>query len=351
MNVNTEQEFLQQIEEKREEEEKEEEKAQKKEMFGNTEESGDVDKCFETLNNSIQNLNIHVNDILKDHEQKYLLAFNTYMYDVHKEIRILKKILSEEKVKALGDIKVKKLQKELNWYINECLRLDKDCQSLKLEAEKWKRNSSLIKDHMLFLEKRLLKALEKIIVYERKYGKEEEKKEEIINEKKEEVKKNSSGKKPIGENQISNDTTKYEELNKKIKELEKKVKEQKRTNATLQEQITKYYMHQSKYEKLFIDCAQEIKKEIERKKVNMEKEKYIEDHFTPLVDNDVLDIPDLRKEDKKNLIKMFFSSTEMIHFISKHIFANENVHNIKKGDSNLSRINISKKTNVTSFVL
>lgn len=126
----------------------------------------DVQKCFASLNNTIEDMHIQFNNILKDNEEKYILAFNTYMYDVQKEIGVLKKIVKEEKIKKLKDEKMKKLQKELKWYINECLRLDKISEYLKKEADKWKRNSELMKSHMLFLERKLYKIYEKIIYKE-----------------------------------------------------------------------------------------------------------------------------------------------------------------------------------------
>ncbi|CRG93619.1 conserved Plasmodium protein, unknown function [Plasmodium gallinaceum] len=335
-------------------------------LYNNIEEfkesNDNIQKCFESLNNTIENMNVHVNNILKDNEEKYILAFNTYMYDVQKEIRILKKILKEEKIKELKDEKMKKLQKELKWYINECLRLDNISQYLKKEAEKWKRNSSLMKSHMLFLEKKLTKTFDKVI--EKKNVKiEEEKKlenenienkKDIFSEKKnlEQIEKEDENK---NENKLKDKRKKdnlNEEMNLKITNLEKKLKKQININSNLQEKLTKYYIEKSKYEKLFIDCVKQIKKDIENKTMINEKEKYIEENFSSLIDESELSY--FTKEDKKKLLITFFSSNDLIQFIRKKIFSQEKKMPLdiyKKNSYTNPRMNYQKKSDISPFIL
>ncbi|CRH01095.1 conserved Plasmodium protein, unknown function [Plasmodium relictum] len=324
------------------------------------ENNDNVQKCFESLNNTIENMNIHINSILKDNEEKYILAFNTYMYDVQKEIRILKKILKEERIKELKDEKMKKLQKELKWYINECLRLDKISQYLKKEAEKWKRNSELMKNHMLFLEKKLSKTFEKVI--EKQYIKKEEEKKtieykskdnkkDISNEKKDVEKIEKEDEKKV-ENKLKDKEKKdnlYNKMNLKINDLEKKLKKQININSSLQERLTKHYIEKSKYEKLFIDCSKQIKKDIEKQKMINDKERYIEKNFSLLLNESELSY--FTKEDKKKLLITFFSSTDLIEHMKNNIFNKEKMSFDINNKNSYTRINYQRKSDISPFIL
>ncbi|KEG00277.1 conserved Plasmodium protein, unknown function [Plasmodium vinckei vinckei] len=317
-----------------------------------------LQKRFECLNNTIENMNIHFNNILKDNEEKYILAFNTYMYDVQKEIRILKKIVKQEKIKQLKDEKVKKLQKELKWYINECLRLDTFSEFLKKEAEKWKRNSELMKNHMIYLEEKLSKTYEKFI---KKGSLKKEKKENINNTTsmnqscnkgsipiKEEEKPKEENK--LKRNEKENDKI-YKELNYKIKNLEKKLKKQITLNCSLQQKLTKHYIEKSKYEKLFVDCVHQIKKDLGKLSMSNDKEKYIDENFSSLINESKFSY--FTKEDKKKLLISFFSSNDLINLMKKQVFSKEQESfNLKQKNSYPStRITNQKLSDISPFIL
>ncbi|SCN58595.1 conserved Plasmodium protein, unknown function [Plasmodium chabaudi chabaudi] len=329
-----------------------------------------LQKRFECLNNTIENMNIHFNNILKDNEEKYILAFNTYMYDVQKEIRILKKIVKQEKIKQLKDEKVKKLQKELKWYINECLRLDNFSEFLKKEAEKWKRNSELMKNHMIYLEEKLSKTYEKFIKkgsLKKEVSKiQNEKKENINNitsmnesytkesipikqeEKPKDIKNENETK--LKHNEKENDKI-YKELDYKIKNLEKKLKKQITLNCSLQQKLTKHYIEKSKYEKLFEDCVQQIKKDLGKLSMSNDKEKYIDENFSSLINESKFSY--FTKEDKKRLLISFFSSTDLINLMKKQVFSKEQESfNLKQKNSYPStRITNQKLSDISPFIL
>ncbi|GAW81981.1 hypothetical protein, conserved [Plasmodium gonderi] len=345
-----------------------------------------VQKRFEALNNTIENMNMHFNTILKDNEEKYILAFNTYMYDVQKEIRVLKKIVKEEKIRELKDEKVKKLQKELKWYINECLRLDNVSQFLKKEAEKWKRNSELMKNHMLFLEKKLAKMYDKVILKEMvkneeggevKVGKMDE---NYIHEKEESKKgkfygnvgkkqrrnnaRHNAQKRGEAEDQcecgnIENKTKQKskrednmnKELNYKVMNLEKKLKKQININCTLQEKLTRHYIEKSQYEKLFIECAHQIKKDLGKLTMSNDKEKYVEENFLPLINGSELSY--FTKEEKKKLLVSFFASNDLIQFVKKNVFCKERPSMNLQPTNSYPRIGMryQKKCDISPFIL
>ncbi|ANQ08899.1 Uncharacterized protein PCOAH_00036810 [Plasmodium coatneyi] len=342
------------------------------------EKNEDVQKRFEALNNTIENMNIHFNTILKDNEEKYILAFNTYMYDVQKEIRVLKKIVKEEKIRELKDERVKKLQKELKWYINECLRLDNVSQFLKKEAEKWKRNSELMKNHMLFLEKKLAKMYDKVILKEEPgvgaetgtqakegpfYRKEGSAQKRNAAPKKAQKRDQYVGTAQCGrQSEGANDqcTPKHKckmeennskELKHKVANLEKKLKKQININCSLQEKLTKHYIEKSQYEKLFMECAQQVKKDLAKLAMSNDKEKYVEENFTSLMNEAELSY--FTKEEKKKLLVSFFSSNDLIQFVKKNVFCKERASfDLQAKNSYPSRaIKYQKLSDISPFVL
>ncbi|CAA9989295.1 conserved Plasmodium protein, unknown function [Plasmodium knowlesi strain H] len=337
-----------------------------------------VQKRFEALNNTIENMNIHFNTILKDNEEKYILAFNTYMYDVQKEIRVLKKIVKEEKIRELKDERVKKLQKELKWYINECLRLDNVSQFLKKEAEKWKRNSELMKNHMLFLEKKLAKMYDKVILKEEPgvgaetgtqakegpfYRKEGNAQKRNIAPKKAQKREQYVGGAQCGgqseggkAERISKHKSKMEENNSKelqhrVANLEKKLKKQININCSLQEKLTKHYIEKSQYEKLFMECALQVKKDLAKLAMSNDKEKYVEENFTSLMNEAELSY--FTKEEKKKLLVSFFSSNDLIQFVKKNVFCKDRTSfDLQPKNSYPSRaIKYQKLSDISPFIL
>ncbi|SOV12163.1 conserved Plasmodium protein, unknown function [Plasmodium gaboni] len=328
----------------------------------------DVQKCFASLNSTIEDMNIQFNNILKDNEEKYILAFNTYMYDVQKEIGVLKKIVKEEKIKKLKDEKMKKLQKELKWYINECLRLDKISEYLKKEADKWKRNSELMKSHMLFLERKLYKIYEKIIYKENikkendiikddkiiKIKKSESEihliKKEICNERKDIKQLFSDIKKNDDEKNIKKDET-YKQIDLKITNLEKKLKKQININSSLQQKLANYYIEKSKYEKLFIECVQQIKRDLTKRTLRKDKEQYVQHNFSSLLNKS--EFNNFTNDEKKNILISFFSTNDIIYFMNKYVFSKEKlpIYNNTENSYSRSTIKYQKRSDISPFIL
>ncbi|KMZ85801.1 hypothetical protein PVBG_01311 [Plasmodium vivax Brazil I] len=338
----------------------------------------DVQKRFEALNNTIENMNIHFNTILKDNEEKYILAFNTYMYDVQKEIRVLKKIVKEEKIRELKEERVKKLQKELKWYINECLRLDNVSQFLKKEAEKWKRNSELMKNHMLFLEKKLAKMYDKVILKEETgvkaetgtqakegpfYRKEGSAQKRNAAPRKAQKREQYGGGAQCGgqseggnaectpKNKAKMEENNAKELQHKVANLEKKLKKQINMNCSLQEKLTKHYIEKSQYEKLFMECAQQVKKDLAKLAMSNDKEKYVEENFTSLMNEAELSY--FTKEEKKKLLVSFFSSNDLIQFVKKNVFCKERASfDLQSKNSYPSTaVKYQKRSDISPFIL
>merc|ERR1719298_337958 len=117
-----------------------------------------MDKGREILgtHNKLQELADQLDDMVKkklnEHEKDFFLAYKSHMYTVQKDFKQLKHKAEEEETKTRRDAKVQSLEKELDWFMNEALRLDELCKKYKRELDKWKGKAEALEDDRQFLE-------------------------------------------------------------------------------------------------------------------------------------------------------------------------------------------------------
>jgi len=106
----------------------------------------------EKLNSMAENLDVSVSHLLQEHEKDFFLAYKTHMYQVQREFRQLKERADEEVLKTRGDVKIQSLEKELEWFMTEALRLDELCKEYKREVDKWRAKAEALEEDRHFLE-------------------------------------------------------------------------------------------------------------------------------------------------------------------------------------------------------
>ena len=78
------------------------------------------------------------------------------MYNIQKEMRILKEKFSEDELKRKRDEELKILESERDWFRNEALRLDKICKEYKRNLEIWKNKAQILEEDRKFMENQVL---------------------------------------------------------------------------------------------------------------------------------------------------------------------------------------------------
>jgi len=134
-------------------------KQQKREKLLDPMKSGaQILKLHSELQALADDLDEKVEGKLNANENAFFLAYKSHMYTVQKEFNELRQKADEEETKTRRDAKISSLEKELDWFMNEALRLDELCKKYKKELDKWKGKAEALEDDRQFLQNQIMTA-------------------------------------------------------------------------------------------------------------------------------------------------------------------------------------------------
>jgi len=130
----------------------------REELLEDTESGGQILRLHSDLQALADNLDERVEGKLSANEKAFFVAYKSFMFTVQKEFKELKQKADEEETKTRRDTKIQSLEKELDWFMNEALRLDELCKKYKKELDKWKGKAEALEDDRQFLENQIKQA-------------------------------------------------------------------------------------------------------------------------------------------------------------------------------------------------
>ncbi|CDJ52163.1 myosin heavy chain, putative [Eimeria brunetti] len=88
--------------------------------------SRSLPEAINFLSRTTQELEGRVNVLLAQHEEEFFAAFRSHMAKVQKHVESLQACADEQKNLLERDLRIKTLQQELQWFVNEAVRLDQE---------------------------------------------------------------------------------------------------------------------------------------------------------------------------------------------------------------------------------
>eukprot|EP00429_Kryptoperidinium_foliaceum_P020540 CAMPEP_0176050158 /NCGR_PEP_ID=MMETSP0120_2-20121206/24929_1 /TAXON_ID=160619 /ORGANISM="Kryptoperidinium foliaceum, Strain CCMP 1326" /LENGTH=356 /DNA_ID=CAMNT_0017383591 /DNA_START=1 /DNA_END=1071 /DNA_ORIENTATION=+ len=121
-------------------------------LLGATDGGDKILELHKDLQALADDLDERVEAKLQANETAFFLAYKSFMQNVQKEFKELKQKADEEETKTRRDAKIQSLEKELDWFMHEALRLDELCKKHKKDLDKWKSRAEALEDDRQFLE-------------------------------------------------------------------------------------------------------------------------------------------------------------------------------------------------------
>lgn len=297
-----------------------------------------ITEYYKSLRVHVDKLDMHIDSVLQRHEQDFLNAFKCQMFSLYGQLKELKKKNDENEIRLKRDEQINKLQKSLEWFREEAIKLGESTQLFKKEADKWKAKAESLQDDRNFLENQLknVKRKMKLMMLDKKSDSDPESDlssqislKEPINFPTSFVPSSKTGEiiqeySQKHQGQVSF----YYELERFFHELEIKYNESiKHLKNTLDNERKKFkqvsaqqssmFFVKSDLETLFLSCVEEVRKDITRRKVqNYTDQKYSKRAKTSHPE----ERPSMTPSDKRKILELLISNEEVLIMLYEKLF-------------------------------
>jgi hypothetical protein len=256
------------------------------------------------------------------------------MFSLYGQLKELKKKNDENEIRLKRDEQLNTLQKSLDWFREEAIKLGESTQFYKKESDKWKAKAESLQDDRNFLENQLKTAKRKLKLLELdKHEEEEDSLKSSMAPSNSTLPKFSPSSK-TGEvieeifNKYFNQGTFLQELEKFFYDLEVKFNdsirhlktslenEKKKVKQITAQQSSTFFV-KSDLENLFLECVEEVRKDISRRKAkNLVDQKYPKRSKTSQHDERLVMTP----SDKRKILELLISNEQVLILLYEKLF-------------------------------
>lgn len=298
---------------------------------------GKIKDYHKLLMSQVDNLGTHIDTVLQKHEQDFLNAFKCQMFSLYTQLKDLKKKNDENEIRLKRDEQINKLQKSLDWFREEAIKLGESTQFYKKESDKWKAKAESLQDDRNFLENQLknVKRKMKILQMEKKEESESEESlstsqahSRIISDTKF-VPTSKTGEiiLEILNKSSSSDSFLYDlekffhdleiKYNDSIRHIKNSLESEKKKFKQYSAQQSSLFFAKNDLESLFLECVEEVRKDISRRKAkNLADAKYTKRARTTVPEERGTMTP----SDKRKILELLISNEQVLILLYEKLF-------------------------------
>lgn len=290
------------------------------------------------IKNQMNSLNTDIDHVLQRHEQDFLNAFKYQMFNLYTQIKELKRSANSSGINVKHNEELHQLQNSLDWFKKEAVKLGETVEEYKKEVQLWKDKTNELETDCKFYKSRLKNAKRKIKQYKVDKSNTPNLQQTLITTVETTSPKPSlkfTPSSPSGEI-ISQLLKKFKLLDADLlKEIELVMEKQSKhfTESTkhYQKIITNerkkmqnlsviqssVFLEKSELENLFLDCVEEVKKEIgHRRAKSLHLQKFpLKSKNTPKEKNETFS-----PGDKRKIMELLISNEQVLIMLYEKLF-------------------------------
>ena len=274
-----------------------------------------INSLYNELNNYVMELDKTVGVVLKKHEVECLKNYKEKMYNLQKEIRLLKDKANEEENNRRKQRKISELEIKRDQLKEKAENLDKVCKEQKRSVDKWKMRAEEMVDDKKFYEEQLETALkqqetlkEQLLALESQKSIEVPE-DEIPSQQKIQIPYNAN---PNYFTQVSH------RIKETIGHMYSQLEAERKNLRNLKNAKTNFMLEKGELEDLFLVCVEDVKRDILGRKLkasrNVGKARRISDKEKQI------DFSEFKEIDKRKVMENFLNSEKVRKFLYDKMF-------------------------------
>jgi len=301
----------------------------REELLAPMESGAQILKLHSDLQALADDLDEKVEGKLNANENAFFLAYHSFMHKVQKELKELKQKADEEETKTRRDLKIQSLEKRLDWFMNEALRLDELCKKYKKELDKWKGKAEALEADRSFLEnqikqakrnnKTLRGAVEKAqtSAYSALVAADANKQQAAV------PPALPSSQDAPADGGLSRELEERYQLC--VKRLKQQLETEQRLAAKMRAVSDRQFGEPSELESFFVQCVGQVKSEVEDRRrtqkelLNASRTKGKQDQAGGKPDPTIT-VDDFTSMDRRKVVELLLSSEEVLQFLNDKMF-------------------------------